>query len=162
MPFTISVTLSQSPAHVLGAYPAHDLKVDYEEDVLVGYRWFDAKGIVPQFAFESGMSYTTFAISNATTEKKEFNKVDKIVVKVNVKNSGKTIGAELVQLYSSQTNCSVLCFKKELKAFDKVFLAPGEQKTEEMKVKVKDLAFYDEKSSSGKLNRAIFFISTHF
>lgn len=159
LPFTIPVTLKQSPAHALGAYPGHDLKVNYDEDVLVGYRWFDTKDIVPQYPFGFGMSYTSFALSNASTDKKEYNQEDEIVVKVNVKNTGKSNGAEVVQLYSSQTNCSVLRPKKELKAFDKVFLAPGEQKTVNLKVKVTDLAFYDEKASSWKIEPGEFVLS---
>ena len=151
LPFTIPVTLNQSPAHALGNYPGRDLKVTYEEDILVGYRWFDTKGIEPQYPFGYGMSYTTFEITNAATDKKEYNQNDEITVKFSIKNSGKSNGAEVVQLYASQTVSSVLRPKKELKAFDKIFLAPGEQKWVDLKVKVKDLAFYDEKTSSWKI-----------
>lgn len=45
MPFTTPVSLDQSPAHALGNFPGRDLKVNYEEDILVGYRWFDTKGL---------------------------------------------------------------------------------------------------------------------
>ncbi|WP_218043762.1 beta-glucosidase [Flavobacterium franklandianum] len=151
LPFTIPVTLNQSPAHALGNYPGRDLKVNYEEDILVGYRWFDTKGIEPQYPFGYGMSYTTFEITNAATDKKEYRQEDEITVKLTIKNSGKLNGAEVVQLYAGQTVSSVLRPKKELKAFNKVFLAPGEQKSVDLKVKVKDLAFYDEKTSSWKI-----------
>jgi beta-glucosidase len=151
LPFTMPVSLSQSPAHALGNYPGHDLKVNYEEDILVGYRWFDTKEIEPQYPFGYGLSYTNFEISNAATDKKEYNKEDEIIVKYSIKNSGKSDGAEVVQVYASQSICSVLRPKKELKGFQKVFLKSGEQKTGEIKVKVKDLAFYDEKTSSWKI-----------
>ncbi len=160
LPFTIPVTLSQSPDHALGAYPGHDLKVNYDEDILVGYRWFDTKGIAPQYPFGYGMSYTSFEISNATTDKKVYSANDEIVVKFNIKNTGKTNGAEVVQLYAGQTTSSVLRPKKELKAFDKIFLAQGEQKTVDLKVKVKDLAFYDEKTSSWKIEPGEFVLYT--
>lgn len=160
LPFTIPVTLSQSPAHALGAYPGHDLKVNYEEDILVGYRWFDTKEIEPQYPFGYGLSYTSFEISNVATDKKNYSADDEIVVKFNIKNTGKTIGAEVVQLYAGQTNPSVLRPKKELKAFDKIFLNPGEQKTIDLKVKVKDLAFYDEKTSSWKIESGEFKLYT--
>jgi beta-glucosidase len=132
------------------------LKVNYEEDILVGYRWFDTKGIEPQYPFGYGLSYTTFEISNAATDKKEYNKEEDITVKFSIKNSGKSDGAEVVQIYASQPVCSVLRPKKELKGFQKVFLKSGEQKTVEVKVKVKDLAFYDEKTSSWKIEAGEF------
>lgn len=160
LPFTIPVTLSQSPAHALGVYPGHDLKVNYEEDILVGYRWFDTKEITPQYPFGYGMSYTSFDITNVATDKKEYGVNDEIILKFNIKNTGKTDGAEVVQLYAGQTNSSVLRPKKELKAFDKIFLASGEQKTIHLKVKVKDLAFYDEKTSSWKIEPGEFLLYT--
>ncbi|MBX9808679.1 MAG: glycoside hydrolase family 3 C-terminal domain-containing protein [Flavobacteriaceae bacterium] len=156
LPFTMPVALSQSPAHALGNYPGRDLKVNYEEDILVGYRWFDTKGIEPQYPFGYGLSYTTFEITNAATDKKEYKNEDEISVKFTIKNSGKIDGAEVVQLYASQSVCSVMRPKKELKGFDKVFLKSGEQKTVELKVKVKDLAFYDEKTASWKIESGEF------
>ncbi|MEO7046092.1 MAG: glycoside hydrolase family 3 C-terminal domain-containing protein, partial [Ferruginibacter sp.] len=144
LPFTIPVSLDQSPAHALGNYPGRDLKVNYEEDILVGYRWFDTKKIQPQFAFGYGLSYTDFSIGNCTTDKSSYGKSETIKVKLTVKNKGNRYGAEVVQLYTSQPVCSVMRPEKELKAFEKVFLQPGESKTVELNVKVSDLAFYDE------------------
>ena len=60
MPFTTPVSLDQSPAHALGNFPGRDLKVNYEEDILVGYRWFDTKGLPGVYPFGYGLSYTTF------------------------------------------------------------------------------------------------------
>ena len=51
LPFTLPVSLEQSPAHALGNYPGRDFKVNYQEDILVGYRWYDTKKIAPQFLF---------------------------------------------------------------------------------------------------------------
>ena len=148
MPFTLPVTLNQSPAHALGNYPGRDLKANYEEDILVGYRWFESKGIQPLFPFGYGLSYTTFAFENATTDKKTYSKNDDITVTCLLKNNGKRAGAEVAQLYVSQPVCSVFRPKKELKAFQKVFLNAGEQKTISLKLKVEDLAFYSEKTNS--------------
>jgi len=148
LPFTLPVSLSQSPAHALGNFNERSLKSNYEEDILVGYRWFDTKNIQPLYPFGYGLSYTTFGISDATTNKPEFEKNDLITVTLKIKNTGKNAGAEVIQLYSSQPKCSVLRPKKELKAFLKVFLQEGEEKTVSLNVKVQDLAFYSEKSSS--------------
>jgi beta-glucosidase len=144
LPFTLPVTLDQSPAHALGNFPGKDLKVNYEEDILVGYRWFDTKKIQPQFPFGYGLSYTGFVLSNFLTDKKIYEKDDIIHAKLVIKNTGSHYGAEVVQLYVSDPISSVLRPEKELKAFEKVFLQPGETKTVELDVKVGDLAFYDE------------------
>jgi len=118
--------------------------VNYEEDILVGYRWFDTKKIVPQFAFGYGLSYTTFELSDLNTDKTVYTKDDIVRLKFNIKNSGSRFGAEVAQLYVSDPVCSVMRPAKELKGFEKVFLQPGETKTVELSVKVSDLAFYDE------------------
>lgn len=144
LPFTMPVTLDQSPAHALGNFPGRDMKVNYEEDILVGYRWFDTKKIQPQFPFGYGLSYTGFTLSSFSTDKNIYKKDDIIHAKLVIKNTGDRYGAEVVQLYVSDPAGSVLHPEKELKAFEKVFLQPGETKTVELHVKVSDLAFYDE------------------
>jgi beta-glucosidase len=144
LPFTLPVSLEQSPAHALGNFPGRDQKVNYEEDILVGYRWFDTKKIAPQFSFGYGLSYTSFELDALSTDKDLYDKNEIINVKFTVKNTGKLYGAEVAQLYVSDPGCSVLRPAKELKAYEKVFLQPGEAKTVELKVKVTDLAFYDE------------------
>jgi beta-glucosidase len=144
LPFTLPVSLEQSPAHALGNFPGRDLKVNYEEDILVGYRWFDTKKIQPQFPFGYGLSYTKFSISHFLTDKPGYGKDETIHAKFTIRNTGNVDGAEVVQLYASDPVCSVMRPEKELKAFEKVFLKPGETKTIEMQVRVADLAFYDE------------------
>ncbi|MET3876384.1 glycoside hydrolase family 3 C-terminal domain-containing protein [Chitinophaga sp. OAE865] len=148
LPFTLPVSLDQSPAHALGNFPGRELSVNYEEDILVGYRWFDTKKIVPQFPFGYGLSYTGFSISNFSADKTSYGKDETIHVKCTITNTGSREGAEVVQLYVSDPQCSVLRPEKELKAFEKVFLQPGETKTVELVVKVADLAFYDEAKKS--------------
>ncbi|PSL29082.1 glycoside hydrolase family 3 C-terminal domain-containing protein [Chitinophaga ginsengisoli] len=144
LPFTLPVSLDQSPAHALGNFPGRNLRVNYEEDILVGYRWFDTKKIVPQYPFGYGLSYTAFSISHFSTNKTSYGKGDTIHAKCIIKNTGARYGAEVAQLYVSDPVCSVLRPEKELRAFEKVFLRPGETKTVELNVKVADLAFYDE------------------
>ncbi len=148
LPFTLPVSLEQSPAHALGNFPGRDLKVNYEEDILVGYRWFDTKKIQPQFPFGYGLSYTQFSISHFTTDKTSYEKNETIHAKFTIKNTGSRYGAEVVQLYASDPVCSVLRPEKELKGFDKISLKPGETRTIEMHVKVADLAFYDESKNA--------------
>ena len=144
LPFTIPVALEQSPAHALGNFPGRDLKVNYEEDILVGYRWFDTKNIVPQYPFGFGLSYTAFEISGLKTDKAVYGINDVIHLSYSVKNTGKVFGAEVAQIYASDPVCSVLRPAKELKGFEKVFLQPAEAKLVKTDIKVTDLAFWDE------------------
>jgi len=146
LPFTLPVSLEQSPAHALGNFPGRNEHVNYEEDILVGYRWFDTKKIAPQYPFGYGLSYTHFELGQLSTDKETYQKGDVIHLKFAVKNTGSRFGAEVAQLYVSDPVCSVLRPEKELKAFEKVFLQPGETKIVELTVKVSDLAFYDEKA----------------
>ncbi len=156
LPFTIPVTLDQSPAHALGNFPGKDMKVNYEEDILVGYRWFDTKKIQPQFPFGYGLSYTSFVLSDFSTDQDSYKKDDIIHAKFMIKNTGTHYGAEVVQLYVSDPASSVLHPEKELKAFEKVFLQPGETKAVELQVKVGDLAFYDETKKAWKVEAGEF------
>jgi beta-glucosidase len=144
LPFTMPVALEQSPAHALGNFPGRNLKVNYEEDILVGYRWFDTKNITPQFPFGYGLSYTTFEMGGLATDKKSYGKDDIIHVSFSVKNTGRVYGAEVAQIYVSDPACPVLRPSKELKGFSKIFLQPGESKTVDINIKVSDLAWYDQ------------------
>ncbi len=144
LPFTIPVALEQSPAHALGNFPGRDLKVNYEEDILVGYRWFDTKNITPQFPFGFGLSYTSFELSGLKSDKNVYTGDDIIHLIFTIKNTGKYYGGEVAQIYSSDPACSVLRPVKELKGFSKIFLQPGEVRSVNVDIKVADLSFYDE------------------
>lgn len=116
----------------------------YNEDILVGYRWFDTKKKAVLFPFGYGLSYTTFTYSDARLSKKVLSSGETLDVTVKVKNSGKMAGKEVVQLYIGDDKSSVIRPAKELKAFCKVELLPGEEKTVTMTVTTDDLAFFDE------------------
>jgi beta-glucosidase len=143
LPWTMPKNINESPAHATNSFPG-DKTLTYNEGILVGYRWFDSKKIEPLYPFGYGLSYTNFSISNFTTDKTSYGKGETIRAKVTIKNTGSRYGAEVAQLYVSDPVCSVMRPEKELKAFEKVFLKPGETKTVELTIKVADLAFYDE------------------
>ncbi len=147
MPFTTPVSLDQSPAHALGNFPGRDLKVNYEEDILVGYRWFDTKGLPVVYPFGYGLSYTTFDYSNLNTDKETYDQADTIQATFTLTNTGDREGAEVAQLYVSDPVCSVMRPVKELKAFKKVFLKPGESRRITLDIPVSSLAFYSEAQS---------------
>lgn len=147
MPFTTPVSLDQSPAHALGNFPGRDLKVNYEEDILVGYRWFDTKGLPVVYPFGYGLSYTTFGYSNLNTDKETYDQADTIQATFTLTNTGDREGAEVAQLYVSDPVCSVMRPVKELKGFKKVFLKPGESRRITLDIPVSSLAFYSEAQS---------------
>lgn len=147
MPFTTPVSLDQSPAHALGNFPGKDLKVNYEEDILVGYRWFDTKGLPVVYPFGYGLSYTTFDYSNLNTDKETYDQADTIQATFTLTNTGDREGAEVAQLYVSDPVCSVMRPVKELKGFKKVFLKPGESRRITLDIPVSSLAFYSEAQS---------------
>ncbi|MGF7232672.1 glycoside hydrolase family 3 C-terminal domain-containing protein, partial [Arachidicoccus sp.] len=154
LPCTFPKKLKDIAAHALGNYSAGQL--NYAEGVLVGYRWFDAKKIVPLFPFGYGLSYTTFDIDKPKLSASVFKNGDTLAVDVKVTNTGKRAGAEVVQLYIAERKPSVIRPPKELKAFQKVFLQTGESKTIRMKLVARDFSFWDTKTNNWKVNAGAF------
>lgn len=143
LPCTFPEKLTDSPAHALGAYPGKEGTERYEEGLLVGYRWFDAKHIEPLFSFGHGLSYTQFTYSNISLTEGKEAAGPLVTVRVDLTNSGIRTGAETVQVYINDVESSLPRPPKELKAFRKVTLAPGEQRTVEIPLTADAFAFYD-------------------
>ena len=101
----------------------------------------------PLWAFGFGMSYTAFSFNNFKIEKNELTFNDELKVSIDITNSGKREGKEVVQLYIRDEYCSVLRPVKELKSFKKVSLSPGETKTAELSVTMKDCGYYNNKGA---------------
>ena len=141
-------------AWYLGSEAGH--AIEYKEDILVGYRWHDTKKIKPLFAFGYGMSYTSFKVLSAKTDKSIYKKGDVIKVSCEIKNTGKSKGAEVIQVYANDVEASVLRPLKELKAFNKVMLMPGETKIVTMEIPVNELAFFDDSKMNWKLEAGQF------
>lgn len=151
LPFTFPVALEDGPITTEEQYPGIPGEdgidqVYYTEGIYVGYRWYEAKGIKPLFAFGHGLSYTTFEYGQAKASSKNMKNTLKITVPVT--NTGSVAGAEVVQLYIADKESSVDRPVKELKGFEKVWLEPGETKTVEFKIDQSALSFYDETSKS--------------
>jgi beta-glucosidase len=144
LPFTFPVKLQDNGAISLGAYPGTAEQETYKEGLFVGYRWADSKKIKPLFPFGYGLSYTTFAWSKPTADKKEMSADGTITFNINVKNTGTREGKELVQLYVSDLKSSLPRPVKELKGFSKVSLAPGEEKTVSITIDKAALSYYDD------------------
>ena len=119
---------------------------NYEEDIYVGYRYFDTFGKQVSYPFGYGLSYTSFSYENPRIKEDK----DKYVITVTVKNTGKYSGKEVVQLYASAPDrVNANKPEKELKAFMKTKnLRPGESATVVLTVGTSELASFDEQSSS--------------
>ena len=162
LPFTWVNSLNEVGAHALNTYPGtwrkeggtntkgNIIDEEYKEGIYVGYRWTDKERIKPTFAFGHGLSYTQFEISNLRSDKPQITQDDSITFTVNVKNTGKRAGSEVVQLYIHDVKSSVDRPEKELKGFQKVYLQPGENRDVSITVNKEALSFYDESSASWK------------
>ena len=154
LPFTWYARLEDCGAHATGSYPGtwrdgHQIIDEtYKEDLFVGYRWTDKQQINPLFPFGYGLSYTTFQVSNLRADKKEMTADDQLTITADVKNVGSLAGAEVLQLYISDTQSSLPRPVKELKGFKKVYLEPGETQQVSFIIDRSALSFYDEKTGA--------------
>lgn len=162
LPFTWYADLNQCGAHAMNAYPGvwregqQIIDEEYKEGVYVGYRWVDKQKAKPLFPFGYGLSYTTFNLGKATADKKQITANDQISFTVSVTNTGNRAGAETVQLYVSDKKASVDRPVKELKAFQKVYLQPGESRDVTLTIGRDALSFFDEATGQWKAEPGTF------
>lgn len=146
LPFSFPVKLTDNGAHAFDAlcYPGDSIHEVYKEDIFVGYRWHDTKKIPALFSFGHGLSYTIFTYGKAELSSKNMTADGTIVVNVPVKNTGDVAGKEVVQLYIGDSKSSLPRPLKELKAFEKIALAPGEEKNVTFTITPDDLKYFDD------------------
>ncbi len=141
LPFSWYERLEDCAAHSVGDYPGTKRADEniwdehYREGIYVGYRWLDKVKRKPAFAFGHGLSYTTFGLSDA--------RLVGNTATVTVTNTGRRAGSEVVQLYITDVKCSVDRPAKELKAFKKVSLQPGESQVVTFDITRDMLQYYD-------------------
>ena len=167
LPFTYPRALEDSPAYAMGNFPnraetqedlftgmyradmaqggpfrrqAPDSK--YTEGLLVGYRWFDTKGVPVAYAFGHGLSYVDFEYSGLKASKNAYKEGEVIKVSFNLKNAGDMPAEEVAQLYVSRKNAKVEYPAKELKAFKRVALKAGESRKVTLEVPVSELCWW--------------------
>jgi beta-glucosidase len=143
LPMTFPRRMPDTPAYL---YYNAGPDADYGEGVFVGYRWYDSRDIEPAFAFGHGLSYTNFAYQNLTVPAK-VPSGGNFEVSVQISNTGTREGAEVVQLYvGDEATRSVVRPQKELKAFRKINLQPGEATTISFTLTPRDLQYYDARA----------------
>jgi beta-glucosidase len=137
---TFPLKLEDTPAHM--NWPGGAGKVHYGEGLFIGYRYYDAKNMPVLFPFGHGLSYTTFEYRNARASAQSFKDVDGVTLKVDVTNTGKLAGKEIVQVYVHDRKSSLIRPEKELKGFAKVELQPGETKSVSIQLDFRSFAYY--------------------
>ncbi|WP_019912550.1 glycoside hydrolase family 3 C-terminal domain-containing protein [Paenibacillus sp. HW567] len=138
---TFPVKLSDNPSFL--NFPGEGDKVEYKEGLFVGYRYYDKKEIEPLFPFGFGLSYTEFEYSGLKLDTTSINDSESVNVSVTVKNTGSRTGREIVQLYVSDVESSVIRPLQELKGFQKVELQPGEAREVSFTLDKRSFAYYN-------------------
>jgi beta-glucosidase len=128
LPVTVPRTIGQIPFHY------SQKEINYKKDYLFS-------DFTPLYPFGFGLSYTTFEYSEPQLSDTVLTMDSKLLVQIDVTNSGKVAGKEAVQLYIKDLYGSVTRPNKELKAFDKISLQPGETKTVSFEITPEMLAF---------------------
>ena len=159
LPITLEKRVQDNPA--FATFPINDLnapEIHKEaaagQGLFVGYRGYEKNRIKPQYPFGYGLSYTKFRYSGFDIDPVVFRKDDDLVrVSFDVKNTGKRAGAEIAQLYVAPVNPPVERPLKELKGFQKVFLAPGESKKVTITLDRRSLAYYNTEAGTWDVAR---------
>jgi beta-glucosidase len=155
LPITFPKKLEDNPSYALGEYPgdtAKNLMVHYYDDIYVGYRYYDTYKVTPQFAFGHGLSYTNFEYSNLKLVATGKN----VTATFTIKNTGKVKGAEVAQLYVHEQNALLPRPEKELKGFEKVVLAAGEQKAVTINLNEDAFKYFNDVKNEWVMDKASF------
>ena len=110
----------------------------YKESIFVGYRYYSSFNVPVKYPFGYGLSYTNFEYSNLRVKKDR----DVYRVYVDVKNTGDVASANVVELFVEAPKTDIVKPLRELRGFDKIYLAPGEEKTVSIKVPLDNLRYY--------------------
>lgn len=155
LPVTLPKRFEDSPA--AANYPGKDLTVHYAEGIYVGYRYYDTKNVEPAFPFGYGGSYTTFAYSDLKVTPRVSDN-HPVNVSLNVRNTGKRSGAEVVQLYVHDGHSKIDRPMHELKGFARVELKPGERKTVTMQLDRDAFSYWNPATKTWQADPGMFVI----
>ena len=145
LPTTFPIKIDDTPAYT--SYPGQNSQMDYKEKLLIGYRWYEKKGIKTLFPFGHGLSYTNFNFESLKIEQKDEN----IYCRFNVSNIGKFDGKEIIQCYVANPNCQNEEPIKTLQNFKKIKIKKGQIKTVKLKLDKRNFSYWDVTSKSWRL-----------
>lgn len=132
--------IEDAPAHAY--FPGRDRRVEYAEGLFMGYRHYDRNGVDPRWCFGHGLSFTTFAYGELTLRRRADDPAA-VSVSLEVSNTGDRPGDEVVQLYVRPLDSPVARPDRELKAFAKITLDPGETTTVSLELDERSFAHWD-------------------
>jgi beta-glucosidase len=148
LPTSWPARLEDTPA--FSHYPGEGGRVQYAEELLVGYRWYDTRGIAPRLPFGHGLSYTEFAYRDLRAPETA-RSGDAVDVSIRVANVGDRPGQEVVQLYLRSLRSPFVRPDKELRAFAKIHLAPGQEETVRFTLERRAFESWDAAAGGWKL-----------
>jgi beta-glucosidase len=141
LPTTLPMRLEHAPSHA--NFPGENGELRYGEGLFMGYRGYEHNAIAPRYAFGHGLSYTSFDLGEPTLSAAIHRSGGTVTVTVPVKNVGSRAGSEVVQCYVAPGSSRLARPPKELKAFAKVWLPPGETATVEFVLDDRAFAYWD-------------------
>ena len=140
---TFPLRVEDTPCYL--SFGGDGITTKYDEGIYVGYRYYEKKNMPVAYAFGHGLSYTTFEISNLVLSSAELKEGGTVTATVDVKNTGKVAGKEVVQFYVADKTKTFGRPVKELKGFKKIYLEPGETKKVSVELDARSLSYYETK-----------------
>lgn len=141
---TFPMRPEDTPAYL--TYGKGRLEAVYSEDVYVGYRWYDARGLQVQFPFGYGLSYTDFRLDHLRLSADTYRKGETLRASVDVTNVGCRAGAEVVQLYVGFDGADTVGRPvRELRGFEKIWLEPGQTRTVTIDLDSRAFSYWEQR-----------------
>lgn len=131
--------------------PKGQFDIPYEEEIFTGYRWYDSKGISPLFPFGHGLSYSSFELSQTKVALSQDASEQVVELSCDLKNTGEYKASQVLQVYVRDPESAEPRPLKELKAFQRKELEPGQVETLEFSIPLKGLRYWSSKSRSWTL-----------
>jgi len=141
LPTTLPIRIEHNPSY--GNFPGENSELRYGEGLLMGYRWYEARHLPTRFPFGHGLSYSSFEIGEPRLSSDTHSAGDVLRVEVPVTNTGSRRAAEVVQCYVAPESSRLTRPPRELKAFEKVWLDPGESTTVTLELGDRAFAYWD-------------------
>jgi beta-glucosidase len=151
LPTTFPRHIEDTPAY--SSYPGENLQMNYDEKLLIGYKWYDKKNIEPLFHFGHGLSYSDFKYSSLQVDKRGKNN---FTCSFNITNIGDIAGFEISQCYISFNNCDDKEPIKKLQGFDKTFIKSGETEKVEIYLDAKSFSTWDTVTHQWQIKKGMF------
>jgi beta-glucosidase len=160
LPQTFPAREDEVPASSREQYPGVGGTAHYSEGVNVGYRWYDGTGTEPLFPFGHGLSYGAFAYSGLELEQDSGSPDDTVRLSFTVTNTGERAGAEAAQVYVTKPDsANAPSPPRELGAYEKVHLEPGESTKVRLAVDAQQLSFWDTGSDEFRVREGAYGIA---